>query len=570
MRSGGQSSIEFITIYGFAFMIIALVLALVFTISAIPKTVLPSQCTIYGSLDCVDSIYIYNSVTQPRLFIEAYDTQPGTLNISSFSAVLNTRSSASGYCTPQVITQGQTTYCIATFNSISSFAATIGITYSGTIQLKGNYCTPSNGLGAIGPCSAASQPYTYGGYVSTYGTYGSNIPIIYGGAPGSPPITFTIAGYGGASSSYSVSNTLASGASLYLCNGADGNSGLTATSWAPDAISPSAYSGAGHQTADACSDTSGSTDIVVGGVAINTNIPYSVQTYSLSGGSFSTSSTYTLSGTSNVIISIACGNYKCNSINVPPTCSQLFYIGGSDNYETSYAAECINQDAGTYLINGSAPGGAGIVIAVYKFSPSAPAPTAAQFNGASSYIYRSTPATTSQIQSSSAWIYTPDPSGTNLYILDQGGNNNWMQVYNDGIDGGTSVGGGYCGTSSDLSPNTWYFVTHVYNGVTNFIYINGALGTSCSATGVTPTSLTIGEYGGGGYYFDGQMADVQIYDTALSSGQITTLYDEGFGGKPIASSGNVGWWPLNGTANDYSGNGNNGVGYNINYVVSSP
>ena len=36
------------------------------------------------------------------------------------------------------------------------------------------------------------------------------------------------------------------------------------------------------------------------------------------------------------------------------------------------------------------------------------------------------------------------------------------------------------------------------------------------------------------------------------------LYLEGIGGAPIDLQYLVGWWPLNGNANDYSGNGNNG------------
>ncbi|MGC9010605.1 MAG: hypothetical protein ACP5JN_00435 [Candidatus Micrarchaeia archaeon] len=39
---------------------------------------------------------------------------------------------------------------------------------------------------------------------------------------------------------------------------------------------------------------------------------------------------------------------------------------------------------------------------------------------------------------------------------------------------------------------------------------------------------------------------------------------EGIGGAPIDLQHLVAWWPLNGNANDYSGNGNNGVPSNVN------
>jgi hypothetical protein len=59
--------------------------------------------------------------------------------------------------------------------------------------------------------------------------------------------------------------------------------------------------------------------------------------------------------------------------------------------------------------------------------------------------------------------------------------------------------------------------------------------------------------------FNGQIANVQIYNTSLSTNEIQALYQEGIGGAPIDLQNLVGWWPLNGNANDYSGNENNGV-----------
>ena len=54
------------------------------------------------------------------------------------------------------------------------------------------------------------------------------------------------------------------------------------------------------------------------------------------------------------------------------------------------------------------------------------------------------------------------------------------------------------------------------------------------------------------------IANVQIYNEALSESQIYALYQEGIGGDPIDLQNLVAWYPLNGNANDYSGNDNNG------------
>jgi hypothetical protein len=56
---------------------------------------------------------------------------------------------------------------------------------------------------------------------------------------------------------------------------------------------------------------------------------------------------------------------------------------------------------------------------------------------------------------------------------------------------------------------------------------------------------------------------VQLYSTSLSASEVQTLYSESIGGAPLPMPELVGWWPLNGDTKDYSGNGDNGVSYNI-------
>jgi len=70
---------------------------------------------------------------------------------------------------------------------------------------------------------------------------------------------------------------------------------------------------------------------------------------------------------------------------------------------------------------------------------------------------------------------------------------------------------------------------------------------------------------GTGKEVGGYLANVQLYNTSLSANDIQALYLEGIGGAPIDLQNLVGWWPLNGNANDYSGNGNNGQINNVNF-----
>ncbi|MEM3237138.1 MAG: LamG domain-containing protein, partial [Candidatus Micrarchaeaceae archaeon] len=79
-------------------------------------------------------------------------------------------------------------------------------------------------------------------------------------------------------------------------------------------------------------------------------------------------------------------------------------------------------------------------------------------------------------------------------------------------------------------------------------------------------SISLAQSAGGISMFNGSIANFQIYNTALPPSAVQTLYAGGISGTPISNAGLVGWWPLNGNANDYSGNGNNGTATNVGYV----
>ena len=81
---------------------------------------------------------------------------------------------------------------------------------------------------------------------------------------------------------------------------------------------------------------------------------------------------------------------------------------------------------------------------------------------------------------------------------------------------------------------------------------------------------TGGDLGGGQspQTWNGYIANLQIYNASLSQNAIMFIYHEGIGGVPTSLNHLVAWWPLNGNANDYSGNQNNGRNANIVYTNS--
>ena len=128
----------------------------------------------------------------------------------------------------------------------------------------------------------------------------------------------------------------------------------------------------------------------------------------------------------------------------------------------------------------------------------------------------------------------------------------------------------FTGTVGD---NTEYFgVAEISSNSEEVCLRQAVTGSSfvCNTNAITPdvtggTPMYIGSWPNRPNY-TGTLSDVQLYKTDLSITQLNNLYLAGPGGAPIANTGLVGWWPLDGNANDYSGNNNNGVATNVQWV----
>lgn len=148
--------------------------------------------------------------------------------------------------------------------------------------------------------------------------------------------------------------------------------------------------------------------------------------------------------------------------------------------------------------------------------------------------------------------------------------------YNDGEVRFEQQGGngGWDGFYSSNFKDKWVFFALTISGGNNEVdYVNGQI--------VAQNNANIGnvvfnypgccgayEIGRWDTYFNGSIADVQIYDAALSANDIAALYHEGIGGAPIALQSLVAWWPLNGNINDYSGNDNNGTQQAVGFLTN--
>ena len=172
---------------------------------------------------------------------------------------------------------------------------------------------------------------------------------------------------------------------------------------------------------------------------------------------------------------------------------------------------------------------------------------------------------------SGLWVGGSNPSEYSIVSI---------QWYGSG-DTCTNIGKDMAGLGG-IPYNKWVFLSDVFHyvpgGTGNYIAV--CMDGGCNnVTWSEPSQPT--DYAESGYDFEigswpccsarlegGNIADVQLYNTSLSNNQLKALYQEGIGGAPIKIQNLIGWWPLNGNTNDYSGNGNNGVPNGITYTSS--
>jgi DNA-binding beta-propeller fold protein YncE len=283
---------------------------------------------------------------------------------------------------------------------------------------------------------------------------------------------------------------------------------------------------------------------------------------------------------------------------------------------TAQPSAPVTIDAGQpLLVNSVATGGAGAFSYSYTssdcggvsgstnsiiFAPSAPTPSVvpqyvADFNGVSSAILTGTynaPTGNTPI-SFFAWVYAANDPTQQL--------NNPALIYAYGNVGATYESGALAmlptGRSeyvvyTDWDPNlyglqqitegTWQQVGFVYDGNTLLTtYVDGNPATNVNGDpsnnmmsapqdiSYIPSGVSL--LGGipGVAVLAGNMSNAQLYDTALTPSQVARLYAEGMEGSPVDMANIISWWPLDGDANDLSGNGNDGI-IALNVIYVSP
>jgi hypothetical protein len=201
----------------------------------------------------------------------------------------------------------------------------------------------------------------------------------------------------------------------------------------------------------------------------------------------------------------------------------------------------------------------------------------AQFNGQSGISTANIEVTTANVITETAWVYLYQTTQAYSGIAYYGAQSACGQTFAPymqptGLPGLSD----WCNSfdpSGTGNFNRWDFVAFTQNGSVVRLYYNnenfsGSLTTDTLDMPVgtaTPVYIGTGQLDAG-QYFHGYISNIQVYNTTLSTNDVQALYQEGIGGAPIKIQNLMGWWPLNGNANDYSGNNNDGTPTSVTYT----
>ena len=111
-------------------------------------------------------------------------------------------------------------------------------------------------------------------------------------------------------------------------------------------------------------------------------------------------------------------------------------------------------------------------------------------------------------------------------------------------------------SSTALSTGVWHHLVGLYDGSNFILYVNGSLDNSTpvsgfniatAASGTSGDNLLIGALPANTENFNGSMSNASIWNAALTSAQITELYNKGVPSNlnnHSAYSNLVSWWQL--------------------------
>jgi Concanavalin A-like lectin/glucanases superfamily/Bacterial Ig domain len=478
------------------------------------------------------------SVAAPSNTVVTLSDNSALLTSPASVTVAAGASSATFTVTAGTLTTNQSATVTATLGTDSS---SVSLTLQAPVLLTGLTCSPTN----LGPGSASTCTVTLNQTApsSTAVSLSDNssvltTPASVTVASGASSATFTVtAGTFTSSQSASVTATLGTSsvsASLSL----QASTLLTGLTCSPTTLAPGATStctvtlnqAAPSSTAVSLSDNS---NVLTTPASVTVASGASSATFTVTAGSF------TSSQSASVTATLGTSSFSA-SLTLQPSSSPAGLVSSFSFSEGSGSTVSDSSGDGvTGTINGA------------TWTTTGKYGSALSFNGSSNYVDLGNPASLQLTGSmtASAWVYPTANPGDDGQIIAKSADTDGWQLKTTPDTGvrtfGFSIsnGGAHIQRNSKtvLSLNTWYYVTGVYNAAaqTLDIYVNGVLddgilsGTVPSSQSNSTQNVRIGmRYGG--YYFNGTIDEVRVYNTALTQAAIQSDM-----GTPVGGGGVV-------------------------------
>src|SRR5262245_59123939 len=161
------------------------------------------------------------------------------------------------------------------------------------------------------------------------------------------------------------------------------------------------------------------------------------------------------------------------------------------------------------------------------------------------------------IQAATGLVGCYKTSADSWHYLAVVGNNVWARSY----DGGAGIGNAAGVTAA--TANVWQSAVGVWAATNDRkVYLNGALDASnttvVTVTGLNLTRLGAIYYSGGPQFFNGELADVAIWNVALSADE-ALAYGRGVSPLLIRPGGLLAYWPLHGVGEEFRSGSTLGV-----------
>jgi hypothetical protein len=134
--------------------------------------------------------------------------------------------------------------------------------------------------------------------------------------------------------------------------------------------------------------------------------------------------------------------------------------------------------------------------------------------------------------------------GTRQYSLELSAGAKASMIVADGTTSSLATG------ATSIGTGTWVHLAGVQDATDVYLYLNGVQdGTNATDRAMINTAsvLTFGKYSTLGFPLDGRLAEVAIYNAALTAGQVATLAT-GVPASTVQAANLVGYWPLCGKA----------------------